>query len=80
MASSPLDKHIASCNSSHDWLMSLDMDLAACVICGGTNGTDGHHLAVYSVDVTFGCHFVATHLPSHPIGVLVVLATPVKGV
>ena len=29
MASSPLDKHTASCNSPHHWLMSLAMDLAA---------------------------------------------------
>ena len=78
MASSPFDKQTASCNSPHDWLMSLAIDLAAfCVICGGENGTDGHYLAVFSVDVTFGHHFAVTHLPYHPIGVLVVLATPV---
>ena len=35
------------------------------VICGDENGTNGHHLAVVSVDST-------------PIGVLVVLAMPVK--
>ena len=29
MAPSPLDKQTARCNSSHDWLMSLAMDLAA---------------------------------------------------
>ena len=29
MAPSPLDKQTASCNSQHDWLMSLAMDLAA---------------------------------------------------
>ena len=40
------------------------------MICEGENGTDGHHLAVYSVDVNFDHHFVATHLPSYPIGVL----------
>ena len=28
--------------------------------------------------VTFGRYFMATHLPSQPIGVLVVLVTPVK--
>ena len=28
-APSPLDKQTASCNSPHDWLMSLTMDLAA---------------------------------------------------
>ena len=29
MASHPLDKQTAGCNSPHDWLMSLAMDLAA---------------------------------------------------
>ena len=47
------------------------------MIFGSENDIDGCHLAVSSVDVTFGHHFVATHLPSHPIGVLIVLDTPV---
>ena len=60
--------------------MRLAMDLAACAICGGENGTNGCHLAGFSEDVTFACHFVATCQPppSHPIGVLLVLAMPVK--
>ena len=58
--------------------MSLAMDLAACMLCGGENGTNGCHLAVFSVDIAFSRHFVATHLPSHPIGVLLVLATPTR--
>ena len=29
MATSPLDKQTASCNSPNDWLMSLAMELAA---------------------------------------------------
>ena len=29
MAPAPLDKQTACCNSSHNWLMSLAMDLAA---------------------------------------------------
>ena len=40
--------------------------------CGGENGTNGNHFPVFSEDVAFA------QLPSHPIGVLVVLATPVK--
>ena len=28
-AAYPIDKQTAGCNSSHDWLMSLAMDLAA---------------------------------------------------
>ena len=48
------------------------MDLL-CVICGSENGTNGHYLAAFSVDVVFAC------LPhAHPIGVLAVLAMPVK--
>ena len=31
--------------------------------CGGENGTSGSHLAVFSEDVAFACHFVATCLP-----------------
>ena len=80
MATYPLDKQTAGCNSPHDWLVSLAMDLAACVICGGENGTNGYHLADFSEDVAFAHHFVATcpAPPSYPIGVLLVLATPVK--
>ena len=37
-------------------------------------------LAGFGEDVPFARHFVATHPPplSHPVGVLLVLATPVK--
>ena len=52
------------------------------MICGGENGTNGCHFAVFSKDIGFARHFVATRLLSHPptltIGVLVVLATPAK--
>ena len=44
------------------------------MICGGENDTNGCHLAGFSEDVAFACHFVA----SHPAGVLLILATPVK--
>ena len=33
------------------------------MICGGANDTSGCHLAVFSEDVAFACHFVATHPP-----------------
>ena len=51
--------------------------------CGGNNGTDGSHFPVFSEDVVFAHHFEVPCLPptlprSHLIGVLVVLATPVK--
>ena len=50
------------------------------MICGGENGTNGYHLAVISKYITFNHHIMATHLPppSHPVGVLVVLAMSVK--
>ena len=54
MAPSPLDKQTGSCNSLHNWLMSLAIDLL-CVICGSENGTNGHYLAAFSVDVVFAC-------------------------
>ena len=48
--------------------------------CRGENGTNESHLAVFSKYVAFACHFVAPRLPlaSHPVGMLVVLATTVK--
>ena len=41
------------------------------MICEGKNGTNGCHLAVFSVDIAFSHHFVAIYPPppSHPIGV-----------
>ena len=57
--------------------MSLAMDLAA--LCDMWRWK-WHHLAGFSQDVAFARHFMATRPPppSHPIGVLLVLATPVK--
>ena len=78
MAAYPLGKQTAGCNSPHDWLMSLAMDLTACVICGGENDTKGCQLAGFGEDVAFARHFVATHPLSHPVGVLLILAMPVK--
>ena len=48
--------------------------------CGGENGTNGSHFPVFSEDVVFARHFMALRPPppSHPIGVLVVLAMPVN--
>ena len=50
------------------------------VLYGGENDINGCHLAVFTVDIAFSCHIVATCLPSpsHSIGVLVVLAAPAK--
>ena len=67
MAPSSLDKETAGCNSTHDWLMSLAMDLAALCDMRGENGTNGCHLAVFSKGIAFVCHFVAPHpLPTLP--------------
>ena len=65
MAPSPLDKQTVGCNLPHNWLISLSMDLAICVICGGKCGTKGHHLAVFSLDIAFAYHFMASCLPSN---------------
>ena len=43
--------------------MSMAMDLAASSDMWRWNGTNGCHLAGFSEDVTFACHFVAPHLP-----------------
>ena len=50
------------------------------MICGGENGPNGCHLAGFSEDGAFARHFVATRPPppSHPVGVLLILAMPVK--
>ena len=50
------------------------------VICGAINGTNGYHLAAFSVDIAFVCHFMTPHYPSIPIGTLVVFGYPVKTV
>ena len=92
MALSPCGKQTASCNSPHDWLMSLAMDFAA--FCDYVEakckyGTSGCYLAVFGLVITYyAWKFVATHLPTlyslvlvtpTPIIVmLVVLAMPVK--
>ena len=57
---SPLDKQTAGCNSPHNRLMRLAMDVE---ICGAENGTNGFHFAIISVDVVFGLHYVATPPP-----------------
>ena len=44
------------------------------MICGGENDTNGCHLAGFGEDVAFARHFVATH----PVAVLLILATSVK--
>ena len=35
------------------------------MVCGGANDTGGYHLAVFSEDVAFAYHFVATYPPLH---------------
>ena len=62
MASSPLNKQTAICNLPDHWLMNVAMDLA-CMICGGKNGTNACHLAVFFIDVDFARYFISTRLP-----------------
>ena len=84
MAANPLDKQTADCDSPHNWLMSLFIDLATlCVLCVEVkNGTNGEHFVVTSVHIAFALTSISwlpTHPQcSHPIRVGVVLATPVK--
>ena len=63
--------------------MSLAIDLVAafCYVFGSENGTNGRFLPVFSVGVDSlpTTLWLPTHPPpSHSIGVLVVLVTPVK--
>ena len=72
MAPSTLGKQIADCEIPHIWMVSFSWIQLICVTHGGKNGTSRSHLTVFSEDVAFASH------SSHPIGVLVVLAMPVK--
>ena len=63
MAPPPVDKQPAGYISPHDWLVSSAMALATLCDIGGANDTSGCHLAVFSEDVAFACHFVATRPP-----------------
>ena len=67
---SPLDQVWQPCmvRGDHPWLPHL---VRGGGDCWGTIGS-------VTEDVVFARHFVATHPPSHAIGVLVVLATPEK--
>ena len=64
MSPSSLGKQAADCNLPYDWLMSMAMDLAASSDMYWGNGTNGCHLAGFSVNVAFACHFVAPHPPT----------------
>ena len=63
MAPSSFGKQTAGCESPHDWLMSLALDLAALCDMWSENGTNGSHFPVLSEDVAFARHFMATHPP-----------------
>ena len=82
MAPIPLDNQTAGCKSPHEWLVIWPWIKLFCVIFefGTENGTNGHHLAVFSINITFTHHFVAPHHPPPSIhmGELVALAMPVK--
>ena len=46
---------------------SLGPWLKLCVKFRTQNGNIGHHLAVFSVDIAFSCHFMALHHPHPPL-------------
>ena len=48
------------------------------MICGGENDTNVCHLAGFGEDIDFARHFVAFQLPPTLVGVLLILAMPVK--
>ena len=81
MAPSPLDKQTAGSDSSHNWFMSLAMDLSA--LCDMKRWKwhqlipFDHYQSRRSLYPPL-CGYPPTSHPFHPIGVLVVLATPVK--
>ena len=65
MAPYLFDKQTASCNSPDNWLMCLAMYLAALcnMYCRGKMALIRRcHLLVFSEDVAFTHHFVATYL------------------
>ena len=64
MAPSPVDKQPAGYKSTHDWLVSLAMDLATLCDIWSANDTSGCHLAVFSEDLAVARHFMATRPPS----------------
>ena len=64
MAPFSLNKQIAHCNLPFNWLTSLVMDLAACVICGAQNDTNECHLADFTVDAVSANHFMASYHPN----------------
>ena len=81
MAAYPFDKQTAGCNSPHGWLVCLAMDLAA--LC------DMWQVKIIPMDVIWlvlvkteplpATLWLSTHpSPSHPVGVLLLLATLVK--
>ena len=76
MATHPLDKQTAGCNSPHDWLVSSAMDLAA--LCDMWRGKWPPMDAIWLVLVKTEPLPATSWLPAHPVGVLLVLAMPVK--
>ena len=59
MAAYPTDKHTAGCNS-HDWLMSLAMDLVTLCDMWRLKWYQRMPFDCFSEDIALACHFVAT--------------------
>ena len=62
-APTPFDEQTASCNSPHDWLMSLAMGLAALDDMWRWKWYQWMPFVAFSADIAFACHFMATCLP-----------------
>ena len=60
MTPSPLNKQKTSFNSPHDWLMILAIDLAALCDMWRSKRHNDCHLVVFSVNIAFVHHFMAT--------------------
>ena len=80
MATYPIDKHIAGCNSIHDWLMSLAMDLAALCDIWSWKRHQWMPFGCFQLrcSLCLPLHGYPSAPNSHPVGVLVILATLVN--
>ena len=80
MAGSPLGKQTAGCNLPHDWLMSLAIDVTAlCDMWSEIDTNRCYLLVLVKTKPLLATSWLPAHPPpSYPVGVLLVLATPVK--
>ena len=63
MATSCLGKQTVDCDSPHDWLMSLAIDLASLCDMWRWKWYQWKSFGVFSEDIAFACHFATPCLP-----------------